>query len=148
MNYKPNYVRRACAPFSPKKAIRSFRDLEVYQKTMDYSIIVAQQLLPKLFKQQYPLAEGMQNCVLSVPLLIAEAHSMRFSNFDKAVATLEHAMQGCNKAIVYLEQASKLYPKHIDSALCDDLAKSYITVRGKMLRLERSWQKFRSAPQG
>lgn len=146
MTYTPNYIRRVCKPFSPKKAVRSFRDLEVYQKTMELSVVVAQQVLPTLVKQTYPLVEGMRDCVLSVPLLIAEAHGMRFSNFDKAVATLEHAMQGCNKTIVYLEQAAKLFPKHIDAALCEDLAKNYIIVRGKMLRLERSWQKFRAAP--
>lgn len=146
MTYTPNYIRRVCAPFSPKKAVRSFRDLEVYQKTIELSVIVSQHMIPPLAKHAYPLVEGMQNCVLSIPLLIAEAHGMRFSNFDKAVATLEHAMQGCNKAIVYLEQAAKLFPKSIDAAQCEDIAKSYITVRGKMLRLERSWQKFRAVP--
>lgn len=59
-------------------------------------------------KDKFPLVEGMQNCALSIPFHIAEAHGMHFSNFDRAVAILESAMQGCNKMIVYLEQAQGL----------------------------------------
>lgn len=144
--YMPQYAKRASPRFSPKKTVRSFRDLEVYQKTMECSILVSKYIMPELKEQKYPLIEGMTNCALSIPLYIAEAHGMRFSDFDRAVATLERAMQSCNKMIVYLEQASGLYPKDLDSALIEDLMKKYITVRGKMLRLEKSWKRFQAVP--
>lgn len=143
-NYIPRFAR-ASAKFSPKKTVKSFRDLEVYQKTLECSVKVGKEVVPQLTKAGYPLIEGMKNCSLSIPLLIAEAHGMRFQNFDKAVATLESAMQGCNKMIVYLEQAAGLH-ETLDGPVFDDLSSRYLLVRGKMLRLERSWQKFRSTP--
>jgi len=142
--YTPRYAR-APAKFSPKRAIHSFRDLEVYQQTLQCSVLITSELMPILAKDKFPLVEGMTNCTLSIPLYIAEAHGMRFSNFDSAVATLEKAMQGCNKMIVYLEQASGL-SHNADAAFVEDLSNRYMQVRGKMLRLERSWQKFRATP--
>lgn len=70
---------------------------------------------------------------------------MRFSDFKMAIATLEKAMTGCNKMIVYLEQSFGLYGKKLEESLIQDLSLRYINVRGKMLRLERSWQKYRSS---
>lgn len=131
--------------FQPKKPIRSFRDLEVYQKTLECSVLFSTDIKPKLVKLQYDLLEGMTNCALSIPLYIAEAHGQRFSDFKVAVATLEKAMMGCNKMIVYYEQVRGIYGKSIPADLADDLSQRYITVRGKMWRLEKSWQKFKQA---
>lgn len=133
--------------FRPKKPIRSFRDLEVYQKTLECSVIFSTDIKPQLVKHKYDLLEGMTNCALSIPLYIAEAHGQRFSDFPQAVATLEKAMQGCNKMIVYYEQAKGIYGKVISPDMLDDLANRYLTVRGKMLRLEQSWKKFRQSDQ-
>jgi len=133
--------------FQPKKPIRSFRDLEVYQKTLECSVLFSTDIKPKLIKLHYDLLEGMTNCALSIPLYIAEAHGQRFSDFKVAVATLEKAMLGCNKMMVYLEQVKGIYGKQLLADLLDDLAMRYMTVRGKMFRLEKSWQKFRQADQ-
>ena len=141
-SYTPRYAR-APSKFSPKRAVRSFRDLEVYQQTLQCSVLISKNVMPILAKEKFPLVEGMQNCALSIPLFVAESHGMRFSNFELAVATLERAMQGCNKMIVYLEQATGLCEK-LDVSLVEDLSNRYMLVRGKMLRLERSWQKFRA----
>jgi len=77
-SYLPQYAKNSSAKYSPKRTVRSFRDLEVYQTMMECSIIVAAEVLPILKKDKYPLVEGMQNCSLAIPLLIAEAHSQRF----------------------------------------------------------------------
>ena len=140
--YMPRYAR-APAKFTPKRVVKSFRDLEVYQKTLECSVIVGKNILPGLIKQKFPLCDGMRDCSLSIPLFVAESHGMRFSNFEHAVETLERAMQGCNKMIVYLEQAVGLC-ETVDKTLVDDLSGRYLIVRGKMLRLEHSWQKFRT----
>ncbi|MBI2055828.1 MAG: hypothetical protein HYT37_00395 [Candidatus Sungbacteria bacterium] len=129
--------------FTPKKAVRSFRDLEVYQKTLECSVLIGKNVMPALAKLKFPFAEGMTNCSLSIPLYIAEAHSLRFSDFTAAMATLEKAMAGCNKMIVYMEESLGLYGEKLDGKLIQDLSLRYINVRGKMLRLLRSWQKYR-----
>ena len=131
--------------FKPKKPIRSFRDLEVYQKTLECAVIYSKDIKPGLVKLQYDLLEGMTNCALSIPLFIAESHGMRFSDFKVAVVTLEKAMLGCNKMIVYLEQVSGIYGAKLSIDLIENLSRSYMDARGKMFRLEKSWQKIRQA---
>jgi len=142
-SYTPQYARRSSPKYSPKRAVKSFRDLEVYQKTMECSVLISVELIPILEKEKFPLVEGMRNCALAIPLLIAEAHGMRFADFDRAVATLEGAMRGCNKMIVYLEQVQGL-SSNADDSFIEDMMSRYMQVRGKMLRLERAWQKFRN----
>lgn len=131
--------------FKPKKPIRSFRDLEVYQKTLEGAVLFSTSIKPDLVKLKYDLLEGMTNCALSIPLFVAESHGMRFSDFKMAVATLEKAMLGCNKMIVYLEQVAGIYGTKLPIDLIEDLSRRYMDVRGKMFRLEKSWQKFRQA---
>jgi hypothetical protein len=133
--------------FKPKKPIRSFRDLEVYQKTLECAVIFSKEIKPKLAKLNYDLLDGMTNCALSIPLYIAEAHGLRFSDFKVAISTLEKAMLGCNKMIVYMEQTGGIYGKDLQMDLLDDISKRYMDTRGKMWRLEKSWQKFRQADQ-
>lgn len=131
--------------FKPKKPIRSFRDLEVYQKTLECAVLFSTDVKPMLEKEGYDLREGMTNCALSIPLYIAEAHSLRFSDFSAAIATLEKAMMSCNKMIVYYEQVRGIYSKSIPSDLAEDLSNRYMNVRGKMFRLEKSWKKYRQS---
>jgi len=131
--------------FRPKRPVRSFRDLEVYQKPMECAVIVIKELQPILVKQKFPFLENMINCGLSIPLFIAESHSLRFSDLSLAIATLEKAMLSCNKMIVYLEQSLGIYGGKIPLDLVEDLMRRYIEVRGKMFRLEKSWQKFKQA---
>lgn len=131
--------------FKPKKPIRSFRDLEVYQKTLECAVIFSTSIKPELVKLKYDLLEGMTNCALSIPLFVAESHGMRFSDFKLAIATIEKAMLSCNKMIVYLEQAIGIYGTKFPVDLADDLSHRYMDARGKMFRLEKSWQKFHQA---
>jgi len=98
---------------------------------------------PALTRMKYPFLENMVNCAMSIPLYIGESHSLRFSDFKLAVATLEKAMVGCNKMIIYLEQAAGLYGKKINLDLADDLMRRYMETKGKMFRLEKAWEKYR-----
>jgi len=132
--------------FFPKKPVRSFRDLEVYQKMMECSVILVKDIRPVLVKLKYPFLENMVNCAMSIPLYIGESHSLRFSDFKLAVATLEKAMTGCNKMIIYLEQAVGIYGAKIKIDLAEDLMRRYIETRGRIFRLEKSWKKYRDYP--
>lgn len=142
MNLKPK-------TFVPKKPVRSFRDLEVYQKTMECSVLIVKDLRPDLDKLKYPFLENMIDCCMSVPLGVGESHSLRFSDFPAALAIMEKAMASCNKMIIYLEQGIGLYGDKINHGLAVDLVRRYTEVRVKMFRLERAWKKFReTVPQG
>jgi hypothetical protein len=130
-------------PFTPKKPVHTFRDLEVYQKSMGCAVLVSKDLNAKLAKLKYPLLENMINCALSIPLYIGESHSVRFDNFAGGIGLLEKAMASCNKMAVYLEQIKGMYGSKLDGSLLDDLIGRYMENRGKMFRLEKSWKKFK-----
>lgn len=134
--------------------------MEVYQKTLGASVIVVKDIKPKLVKLRYPFVVGMTDCSMTIPLRIGEAHSIRFGDHKNGLLLLEQAMAGCNKMIVYLEQARGIYcpaPDIVlpsggksrkafltddDRDLIDDLIRRYAEVRTKIFRLEKSWQKW------
>lgn len=128
-----------------RKPVRSFRDLEIYQKTLECSVLVVKDLAPALTKLKYSFQENMVNCAMSVPLFISEAHSLRFASFAGGVMLLEKAMAGCNKMIVYLEQMKGTYGAKVDVNLIDDLINRYADSRTKSFHLEKSWKRFKSA---
>jgi len=130
--------------FTPKKPVKSFRDLEIYQKTIECAVLISKDLIPQLAKQKYPYVERFMDCALSVPLLIAESHSLRFADFALGVGYLEKAMSASNKMIVYLEHVKGLYGSKFDIGLLDDIIDRYAGARIKMFRLEKSWKKFRT----
>lgn len=129
--------------FTPKKPVRSFRDLEVYQKPIECAVLISKDIVPHLVRQKYPYTEKLMDSAMSVPLLVAESHSLRFADFALGVGYLEKAMAGCNKMIVYLEHIKGLYGLKFDMGLLDDIILRYATSRTKMFRLEKSWKKFR-----
>ncbi len=142
MPYQKNSSKKV---FTPRKPVRSFRDLEVYQKMLECSVIITKNIQPKLLKLNYQFLENMVNNAMSIPLLIAEAHSLRFADFALGVGYLEKAMTSANKMVVYLEHTEGLYGSKIDLELIKDIVNRYITCRVKMFHLEKSWRRFRSA---
>src|SRR3989344_1902642 len=128
--------------FSPKKPVRSFRDLEVYQKALECSVLISSDVAPRAKEFGYLHHDAMLQCALSVPLLVAEAHSLRFADFALALGYIEKAMSSCNKAVVYLDQVKGLYGTKANPDLLEDIASRYVFTRLKMFRLERSWRKF------
>lgn len=139
------YQNKYNKPFTPRKPVRSFRDLDVYQKSMECAVIIAKNMKGKLKTLKYDYLENMLNCSMSVPLYIGEAHSTRFADFKAGESLLEKAMAGCNKMIVYLEAIKGVYGSKMDAGLIDDIIGRYAESRTKMFHLEKSWRRFRSA---
>ncbi len=135
--------------FAPKKPVHSFRDLEIYQKTLECAVIIAKNIKPSLVKAKYEFLENMTNCAMSIPLYIGEAHSIRFADFAAGIAGLEKAMAACNKMTVYLEAIKGVYGSKVDGELIDDIIGRYMEVRSKIFHLEKSWRRFKEAnPEG
>jgi hypothetical protein len=141
--YKPTYKKTA---FRVKKPIRSFRDLEVYQSTSQYATEIMTKIIP-LLENNSPIKEKLINACLKIPESIATAHSRRFQTQDE-LKFLDDALENCNKAVVYLEQARDIFIKEIeDRAACDDLIKRYIFIRRKIFNLYKAWKKFENYAQ-
>lgn len=139
--------------YQPKKPVKSFQDLEVYQKSLEASVFVAKTLIPALTaksgdkKKTVNYAIELLNvalapCALGLPHLIAEAHSLRFGASTECLEKLEKAMLNCNKLIVYAEQARDIAETGIEWEKFDELIKKYLYIRRKTLNLQRSWKKF------
>ncbi len=141
--YKNTYRKTA---FRVKKPIRSFRDLEVYQRTNQVATEIMTKVMPLIGEGNSLIKEKLIECCLRIPESLATAHSHRFETGEE-LKYLEDALEDCNKAVVYLEQVRDIFIKGIEGrALCDDLIKRYILVRRKIFNLLKAWKKFQKFP--
>jgi len=136
MTYTPS--RR----FTPRKPVRSFRDLEVYQKTLECSVLIDKDILPALEKVKSTMGADLSKNAFTIPLYIGEGHSLRFADFALALGYIEKALAGCNRVSIYLDHIKGVYGDTVKSELIDDLINRYTLVRSKIFRLEQSWKKF------
>ncbi len=156
-----SYVR-----FTPRRPIKSFTDLEVYQKLLNVAVVVVKRISPGKNETERNLTLKNQLCdlLLSLPMKIAEAHSIRFSDKTKGLAVLEEVMLGCNRAVVYLELVRDLCATSagtssatavdntgtgtigIENDFFEEKIKDLQTVRWKVMHLARSWEKFSQTP--
>ncbi len=118
--------------YYPKRPLKSFRDLEVYQKLLAVSVAIAKRIK----------AEKVTAMALDLPVKIAAAHSLRFGGQTRAIEALEEVMLNCNLLVVYLEQYRDIENKDIEPEFFEEQIKNLLTVRMKILHLQRSWQKF------
>jgi hypothetical protein len=125
--------------YQPKRPVKSFQDLSVYQTTYNLAITI---------QKAFPPTERtvLSQITSSIPRLIVVAHSIRFADPQKAIANLEQAMLNCNLAVHYLslkrDMETDAKKQKQDRHRGDQLQKDYLTVRRKILNLQRSWQKF------
>ena len=127
--------------FLVKRPIRSFRDLEVYQRTLKTATEIMTKLIPVFTDNDCPVKEKLIDSSLKIPELIAQAHSRRFEKGDE-LKLLDNALEECNKVVVYLEEVRDIYGQKVDRALCEDLIKRYIFVRRKVFNLYKAWKRF------
>jgi len=118
--------------YYPKRPVKSFRDLEVYQKLLAVSVAIAKRVK----------SEKVITMALDLPVKIAAAHSLRFGGQTRAIEALEEVMLNCNLLAVYLEQYRDIKNKNIEVEFFEEQIKNLLIVRMKILHLQRSWQKF------
>jgi len=126
-----------------RKKIVSFRDLEVYQRTYDASLLVMKNIVPELpNSEKYDLQDQLSRSSKAIPRLIAEGYAKRHQRqgFQKYLAD---AMAECNETVVSLSQCRDIYPKNIDTNLCDELIGNYDIAGRQLYRLAESWNGFK-----
>lgn len=120
--------------------IASFYDLEVYQRSYKAAIIVIQQIIPKLPKEEkYDLADQLRRSTKAIPRLIAEGYSKRHQKkgFQKY---LDDALGESNETIVSLQQARDIY--NILPDLCSEMTQEYEIISKKIYKLSTVWISF------
>jgi len=86
--------------------------------------------------------KSLAPCVLGLPHLIAEAHSIRFGSKEESIVMLERVMLNCNKLVVYLEQVRDICETDTEWENFDELIKKIFDIRRKVLHLQMSWKKY------
>ena len=123
-----------------KLPIRSFRDLNVYQDAYKSSIIIANQILPKLpANEKYDLRDQLSRASKAIPRLIAEGFAKKHQRlgFQKY---LDDAMAECNETIVCLEHTKDIYK--IEIILCQQLIIGYDKTARQIFKLAEAWDNF------
>ncbi|MBM3209201.1 four helix bundle protein [Candidatus Shapirobacteria bacterium] len=122
--------------------IRSFSDLEVFQRSYKASIVVNTQVVPSLPEEErYDLKDQLRRSSKAVPRLIAEGFAKK--NQKRAFQKyLEDALCEVNESIVSLNHAKDLYPKSVDVALCEKLIDEYDQIGKMIYRLSEVWTGF------
>lgn len=125
-----------------KKGIKSFQDLEVYQRLYRLMIIVLKDVVPKLpDEEKYDLKDQLRRCCKGAPSLVAEGFAKRYQ--PKAWKKyLEDAMGECNEMIHHLSVCKDIYPQYVPKELCEQLIKEYDISNRQLYRLHESWQDF------
>ncbi|OGZ33778.1 MAG: hypothetical protein A2174_02055 [Candidatus Portnoybacteria bacterium RBG_13_41_18] len=127
---------------NPKKPIRSFRDLEVYQNTYKASILIATRILPKLpGNEKYDLTDQIGRSSKAPPRLIAEGFAKKHQKFGFQ-KYLDDAMAECNETIVSLEHVKDIY--RIEVPLCNELLDIYDKSARQLFNLAAAWDNFKN----
>ncbi len=129
--------------YKPKKPVRGFRDLIVYQRALQCSVIVAKKITPFLEEKKYPLKKDMLLCSLDIPRLIAKAHSARFDDEKTGMDFLDEAMKKHNEMVVYLEQIRDIYSDELEQVTVKELVRRYARNRKKVFHLYKAWERFK-----
>ena len=127
-----------------KTPIRSYHDLDVYQRSYKDSIKVCTEIVPKLpITEKFDLADQLRRSSKAVPRLIAEGYGKRHQRlgFQKYI---DDAMAEANETQVGLCHVRDLYPKQVDLVLCQHLIEDYDIISRQLYSLRRSWHNFQS----
>ena len=129
-----------------KQAIKSFQDLEVYQRSYKCCLIVMTEIVTKLPEiEKYDLRDQLSRSSKAVPRLIAEGFAKKHqkAGFQKY---LDDAMAEANETLVGLCQCRDLYQKYLNTELCSQLISDYDITGKQLYRLRIAWSKFSINP--
>ncbi|MDO9028062.1 MAG: four helix bundle protein, partial [Candidatus Roizmanbacteria bacterium] len=123
-----------------KKPIISFRDLEVYRNSYQYSIIIMTKIINKLPQsERFDLKDQLSRSCKAIPRLIAEGYAKRHQRFGFQ-KYLDDALAESNETIVSLEQSKDIYGHLMDKNLCDELIKKYDILSKQIYTLRIAWK--------
>jgi len=122
-------------------AIKSFRDLRVYQNTYDAMLTVMKKIIPKLPEsEKYDLKDQLSRSCKAIPRLIAEGNGKRHQKFGFQ-KYLDDAMAESNETIVSLEQCRDIYG--IEKNLITKLVEIYDLASRQLYKLAMAWSSFK-----
>lgn len=124
-----------------KSPVKSFRDLEVYQKTIQLSDEITN--LPFLSKEQFQKDnEEIRQIAEKIPKLIAEAYGDKFDSKELAHKKLTEAITLITNAITKIDLLRQRFAEdNINKEILDTLLTRYQTQKIKVLNLRKAWDR-------
>jgi len=125
-------------------AIKSFKDLDVFQNAYQSALSVMLDIIPHLpVSEKYSLVDQLRRSSKAIPALIAEGFAKK--HLPKAFQKyLVDAMGECNEVVVHLSYCRDLYQKNLSRDLCSQLITQYDIIGKQLYRLNIAWQSFRA----
>jgi len=125
-----------------KAKIKSYTDLDVYQRSYGLSVIVCTKVVVKLPKEErFDLVDQLRRSCKAIPRLIAEGFGKRHQKkgFQKY---LDDAIAENNETIVSLCHVRDIYFENVIPNSTQKLIDEYTIVGKQIFRLKQSWDKF------
>ncbi len=125
-----------------KQTIKSYTDLDVFQRSYKLSIIICTKVIVKLPKEEkFDLIDQVRRSSKAIPRLIAEGFGKRHQKrgFHKY---LDDAIAENNETIVSLCHARDIYFESVNPDSIKKLIKEYEIVGKQLFKLKQAWQSF------
>jgi four helix bundle protein len=124
----------------PRRPIRSFRDLEVYQNARAALRAVHEVALTFPDYEKFDLADQIRRASKSVAANITEGYALRQSA-KEFKRYLRQAMASANEMEAHIEIAADL--GYVTAAQCEALRSQYQSIGKQLHRLIETWRTFR-----
>ncbi len=122
--------------------IKSYTDLDVYQRSYKLSIIICTKVIIKLPKEErFDLVDQLRRSAKAIPRLTAEGFGKKHQKrgFQKY---LDDAIAETNETIVSLCHARDIYYNNVNPKSIQKLINEYEIVGKQLYKLKQSWNKF------
>jgi len=124
------------------QTIKTFKDLIVYQNLYQAMVLVHQEIVPSLPKEEkFNLADQMRRASKAAPGLIAEGFAKRYQ-IRQWRRYINDAIGECNEMIHHLSVCVDIYGKYVDVGLCKKVIDLYDKSCRQLTKLAQSWQNF------
>ena len=120
--------------FRVKSLIKSFRDLEVYQKTIELS--------EEITSLEFIKSQDLSSLTEKIPKLIAEAYGDRFDSRELAHNKLTEAITLVANIITKIDLFRQRFANNKENKeILDKLLTKYQTQKRKILNLRKAWDR-------
>lgn len=122
--------------------IKSYTDLDVYQRSYKLSVIMCTKVVVKLPKEEkFDLVDQIRRSSKAIPRLVAEGFGKKHQKkgFQKY---LDDAMSENNETIVSLCHIRDIYFDYVNPKSVQKLIGEYQIVGKQLYKLKQTWDKF------
>ena len=125
-----------------KKAIRTYSDLDVYQRLYKAMLIVMKEIVPKLPKEEkFDLIDQLRRSCKAPLALLAEGFAKRYQT-RAWKKYLDDAIGECNETINHLTVSLDVYGGFLNRQLCEQVIGEYDIANRQLYQLRQSWRNF------